>query len=475
MVLLTIAREHTRLYSHYTIMLAGAPESDAAVCESVRGCMYVVAPRAAAGAARRRRPRARQHRSRQIEDRGAAPLSALMRMMQLLLLQLLLVLLPAKSRGCTTGLDCSLNGKCSSATKTCACNKPWSGPSCAEMRFKPVTFPQGYGMTPNLTAWGGGAIYDPAKKQYHSYVHVMNNGCPLRDTGTNSRIEHGVAQDITGPYKFVDVAIGVDSRNSVPKQLSDGTYAIFHIGSGAKGPDAGRNCSAPDSDSGDTTAGSAARAPGDKGHLGTIHVSSSLSGPWIPLEGNTLPACSNPAPHIHPNGTYFIVCNHHQLYRSPTIQGPWTQIVDLQPILDGAGGSVFGKYEDPYMYQDHQKYGGNWHVIYHVYNTSEGRRGGKRACFNTTVSGHIFSEDGLTWYPSPIPPFGARIALTGGTAVTVSTRERPYVYFDAEGEMTHLFNAVSAYDPVSQLLGRAVVGLLPATLLSLSIFHPLDC
>jgi hypothetical protein len=34
---------------------------------------------------------------------------------------------------------------------------------------------------------------------------------------------------------------------------------------------------------------------------------------------------------------------------------------------------------------------------------------------------------------------------------------------------------VSAYDPVSQLLGRAVVGLLPATLLSLSIFHPLDC
>ena len=100
-------------------------------------------------------------------------------------------------------------------------------------------------------------------------------------------------------------------------------------------------------------------------------------------------------------------------------------------------------FRDPYMYQDHPKYGGNWHVIYHVYNTSEGRRGGPGACFNTTVSGHIFSPDGLRWYPSPTPPFGARVALAGGTAVTVSTRERPYVYIDAEGEMTHLFNAVS--------------------------------
>jgi hypothetical protein len=253
---------------------------------------------------------------------------------------LLLALLAAQSTGCSTGLDCSLNGNCSLATKTCLCNKPWSGPSCAEMRFKPVMFPQGYGMTPNLTAWGGGAIYDPVKKRYHSYIHVMNNGCPLRDTGSNSRIEHGIARDITGPYEFVDVAIGVSSRNSVPKQLPDGTYAIFHIGSGAKPPNAGKNCSAPDE-----AANLATTAAGHKINLGMIHVSASLNGPWMPLEGNTLPTCTNPAPHIHPNGTYFIVCNHHQLYQSPTIQGPWTQIVDLQPILDGAGGSVLGKYE----------------------------------------------------------------------------------------------------------------------------------
>jgi hypothetical protein len=308
------------------------------------------------------------------------------------------------------------------------------------MRFKPVTFPQGYGMAPNLTAWGGGAIYDEKNKQYHSYVHVMNNGCPLRDTGTNSRIEHGIAANITGPYKFVDIAVSVDSRNSVPTQLLDGTYAIFHVGSGAKGPNAGKNCS----DEPGFAAAMGVATVDKKGKGGTIHVSASLNGPWAALQPNTLPACTNPAPHQHRNGTYFIVCNHHTLYRSPAIHGPWTKIVDLQPILDGAGGGILGKYEDPYMYQDHPKYGGNWHVIYHVYNTSDGRHGGTDACFNTTVSGHIFSEDGLTWHPSPIPPYGARIALSGGTSVTVSTRERPYVYFNAEGEMTHLFNAVCA-------------------------------
>ena len=123
-------------------------------------------------------------------------------------------------------------------------------------------------------------------------------------------------------------------------------------------------------------------------------------------------------------------------------QRPWSLVVDVQPVIDGNGGSVLGKYEDPFMYQDSPKNGGNWHVVYHVYNTSEGIHGGKDACFNTTVSGHIYSRDGLSWHASAIPPWGPRIALVGGSAVTVSTRERPYVYFNADGDMTHLFNAV---------------------------------
>ena len=145
------------------------------------------------------------------------------------------LLLLSQSHGCSTDLDCSLNGVCSPTAHTCDCNKPWDGPTCATVRFKPVTFPQGYGMSPNLTAWGGGAFYDATTQKYHAYIHTMDNGCPLRDFTTNSRIEHCISDTITGPYVYHDVAVGVDASNSVPTLLRDGTYAIFHIGAGNKG------------------------------------------------------------------------------------------------------------------------------------------------------------------------------------------------------------------------------------------------
>ena len=131
--------------------------------------------------------------------------------------------------------------------------------------------------------------------------------------------------------------------------------------------------------------------------------------------------------------------------------------MDLNPVLDGRGNSVLGKYEDPFLYIDSAK---SFHVIYYVYNTSEGIHGGKNACFNTTVSGHIFSEDGYTWHASPVPPYSARIAMDNGDAVTVSTRERPYLYFDrVTGEMTHLFNAVCGAngDQCAQYTGTGCV------------------
>ena len=66
---------------------------------------------------------------------------------------------------CSSALDCSLNGACS-ASGVCDCEKPWHGPQCELMMFKPVVFPQGYGMAPNLTTWGGGAIFDAATKKH---------------------------------------------------------------------------------------------------------------------------------------------------------------------------------------------------------------------------------------------------------------------------------------------------------------------
>ena len=119
---------------------------------------------------------------------------------------------------------------------------PWRGPGCEVMAFKPVELPQGYGMAPNLTSWGGGAIYDKATRKYHSYISAMTNDCLLDTWTKNSRIEHGVADVVTGPYEFVDVAVPTWSHNAAPIALHDGSFAIVHIGDGNGAVDGGQNC-----------------------------------------------------------------------------------------------------------------------------------------------------------------------------------------------------------------------------------------
>ena len=97
-------------------------------------------------------------------------------------------------------------------------------------------------MAPNLTSWGGNTIQDPSTGKYHIYVSAMTNECPLSSWGQNSRIEHGVADTITGPYKMVDVAIPTWAHNSAPIALKDGTYANIHIGNGNGPANGGKNC-----------------------------------------------------------------------------------------------------------------------------------------------------------------------------------------------------------------------------------------
>eukprot|EP01048_Picozoa_sp_COSAG05_P016413 COSAG05_NODE_2108_length_3550_cov_2.253839_2_plen_305_part_00 len=98
------------------------------------------------------------------------------------------------------------------------------------------------GMSPNMTTWGGGAIYDAATKKYHSFISTMTNGCSLNHWGSNSRIDHGVADAVTGPYAFADVAIPTWAHNAAPVTLADGSYAIFHIGDGTGATHGGTNC-----------------------------------------------------------------------------------------------------------------------------------------------------------------------------------------------------------------------------------------
>jgi hypothetical protein len=139
---------------------------------------------------------------------------------------------PAPAGDCRADLDCSLNGVCDvNGTRKCVCDKPWAGEACETLTFKPVTFPQGYGMVPNVTSWGGGIIFDGT--HHHMFVSRMTNDCPLSTWGANSRIDHAVSTTgPEGPYEFKDVAVNTWAHNAAPLVLSDGTYAIVHIGMG---------------------------------------------------------------------------------------------------------------------------------------------------------------------------------------------------------------------------------------------------
>ena len=145
------------------------------------------------------------------------------------------------SSSCHDNLDCSLNGICQN--NTCICDPPWSGCSCSILKQAAVKYPQGYGQSPNLTSWGGSILTDPSTGKHHLFVSTLTNSCSLRYWQTNSRIDHAVSENITGPYLFQDTAINTWSTNPAPIALADGTFAIVHVGQGDGPPNGGEHCS----------------------------------------------------------------------------------------------------------------------------------------------------------------------------------------------------------------------------------------
>jgi hypothetical protein len=346
---------------------------------------------------------------------------------------------------CTSDWDCSLNGACS-PQGTCTCYPPWTGTlNCESLEFNPSPLQRGY-PTPghNETTWGGSIVLDPVGGLYHMYVAEMMNECPLNTWGQNSRCTHATSSTPEGPYVFADVSVQNWCHNpAIVLQKGGGgggkdLYALFHIGDGTGG--SVKNCSAGGAEAGAGTGAAAAAAQPAYSTTGaaggsSLHISTSPAGPFVPA--NPLPSCNNPAPWLHTNGTWFVVCNGFTLYRSDSIQGPWVHVTDIR---SSGGVPLPGNYEDPFFWVDAR---GNWHVIYHVYRT-----GGAEAhnCLpghdGSVVSGHYFSKDGYTWHGAATSPYGNVIDLEDGSQQLVTTRERPKMIFNAAGDPTHLSNGV---------------------------------
>merc|ERR1712083_964637 len=84
--------------------------------------------------------------------------------------------------------------------------------------------------------------------------------------------------------------------------------------------------------------------------------------------------------------------------------------------------------------------GDRWHLLFHAYETGEPGF----TCANSTVSAHLFSNDGFLWHTVDVQPFGTQVELVSGGTMLLSTRERPKLLFSSDGQPTHLFSGASA-------------------------------
>lgn len=134
-------------------------------------------------------------------------------------------------RQCTSALDCSLNGDCTSGG-ACACSAPWKGASCGELDLLPAPPARGYA-SPAGDSWGGSVSF--ADGAWHLWAaEVDGANCSLEAYKTNCAAVHAVAAAPGGPYARADEALPAEACGPVVVPVGD-QYYMFHIGNASGG------------------------------------------------------------------------------------------------------------------------------------------------------------------------------------------------------------------------------------------------
>ena len=201
---------------------------------------------------------------------------------------------------------------------------------------------------------------------------------------------HGVASNVEGPYDFSQYAnISSNAINPAalvfPNETSGAPVFSLFIG-------------------------------------GDILLSNSAAGPYVkafanPQPSNTAPAYFNGSFYVTDQGTT-------SLLTATSLAGPWTTFCPIsRPQLPYT-------VEDPFLYFDKR---GNIHVINHAYNTGQVAN-----CSSSWVSSHFFSAaDGKKWGHSD-QPYGHTVQFDDGMEHSYCTLERPNLFFDLNGSLTHI-------------------------------------
>lgn len=366
---------------------------------------------------------------------------------------LYLVLLRAAvaSSGCSSAEDCSLGGECRAGR--CACYPTWEGPNCTILNLLPARalntsgLPAAWARPGEQSSWGGRPVVNETTGRWHLYAADMTRKCGLHAWTENSAISHTSADSAAGPYMLVEEQpiFPVFSHNPTAHRAPDGTFLIYHIGSGKP-----RTTTPPFNCSNGTTppreevvpraveAGSSpARPPPHVGDIMSPNIlaASSAAGPWEPyVQGG---GCANPAPYFFPNGTVLLVCSlrnngsHFGVAVAPSWKGPyhWKAITQ-----------IFG--EDAFVWR--QPVDGSFHMLYHT--TVYPVRG---------ICSTAWSRDGLHWKPAfattvnttvgeTYASFGKEFRLAAGGSFVASRRERHQLVMDSAGWPSLLLNGAAA-------------------------------
>jgi hypothetical protein len=305
---------------------------------------------------------------------------------------------PAPSPGppepCASDLGCSLNGAC--AEGECVCVAPWSGPRCGELKFSAASPAAGRDLY-NISdlehnTWNGPIIQSRPGSDYHMYLPLYPKGLLYHPV----ELLFGTAPAMYGPWSWRTISGG-----DLPAVVDVNPGALVFNNS-----------------EGETVF--------SLWTAGAIYVADSPGGPFVLVVGSNGSGCKvNASPLFHQGNFYCIGQKGATIMTAPALGGPWT-VYAKPPKPHGA--------EDPFLYVDRLN-ASRWHALYHASSYPQIHN-----CGTSRVSAHIFSPDaGKTWHAlvPDVQPYKPRVNWTDGEQI-FATMERPHLYTDAAGRLTHL-------------------------------------
>ncbi|KAJ4361342.1 hypothetical protein N0V95_001955 [Ascochyta clinopodiicola] len=268
------------------------------------------------------------------------------------------------------------------------------------------------------SSWGGQVVQDQDDpKLFHLIYDQFAHGCGLsgwRPTSFIARAESTSGPQ--GPYVWKQNVTSSFRHNAyVYWSPADKKYLLWSIGVDIPDP---KQCGGINK----------AQWPNN------ISVSSAptIRGPWTPFK--ILINGTNPAPAPlwtphNPTDETILAAEDLKIFTAPSYNGPYKQA--YSPPWNTSDYSPTWA-EDPFLWRDKR---GNWHALAHwMIDITE--RGAKYP----RVGAHMFSRN-LTgpWTFKLQEAFNSTVSFTDGSTETFNRRERPKLFFSADGEVTPLY------------------------------------